>query len=269
MDVQVLSTVPVMFSYWAKPEHTLDLSRFINDDLALTVQKYPKRFVALGTVPLQDADRAIVELERCTRELWFPGIELGNHVGGVNLDDPRFDPIWEAAQDLGAAIFVHPWDMMARDRMERYWLPWLVGMPAESALAMASIAMGGVMDRYPDLRFCFAHGGGSFFATLGRIEHGFNMRPDLCQTHSQTLPTLTAKRFYVDALVHDHEALALLVNKAGVDKIALGTDYPFPLGELQPGRLVESADFLSSAQKKAIFSQTALQFLDLPQGTFG
>src|SRR5690606_17458857 len=125
VDVQILSTVPVMFSYWAKPEHTLDVSRILNDNLAETVQKHPRRFVGLGTLLMQDIDLACQELHRCSKELGFPGIELGSNVNGMNLDDEHFEPFWEEAAKLGMGIFVHPWDMLGRDRMPRYWTPWL------------------------------------------------------------------------------------------------------------------------------------------------
>src|SRR5947209_7428126 len=177
--VQVLSTVPVMFSYWARPEHGHDLARLLNDHLAGVVRDHPRRFVGLGTLPLQAPDLAVRELERCVRQLGLRGVQIGTHVNGQNLDHPALFPILQAAEQLGAAVFVHPWDMMARERMGKYWLAWLVGMPAETALAICSVIFGGVLERLPRLRLCFAHGGGSFAGTVGRIERGFDCRPDL------------------------------------------------------------------------------------------
>jgi aminocarboxymuconate-semialdehyde decarboxylase len=168
VDVQVLSTVPVMFSYWAKPKDTLEVAVFLNDHIAEICAKYPKRFVGLGTLPMQAPELAIAELRRC-KEIGLQGIQIGTHINDWNLDAPELFPIFEACQDLDMAVFVHPWDMMGKDKMEKYWLPWLVGMPAESSLAICSLIFGGVFERLPKLRFAFAHGGGSFPATSGAL----------------------------------------------------------------------------------------------------
>ena len=233
VDVQVLSTVPVMFSYWAKPKDTLEVAVFLNDHIAEICAKYPKRFVGLGTLPMQAPELAIAELRRC-KEIGLQGIQIGTHINDWNLDAPELFPIFEACQDLDMAVFVHPWDMMGKDKMEKYWLPWLVGMPAESSLAICSLIFGGVFERLPKLRFAFAHGGGSFPATLGRIKHGFDVRPDLCAIDNQISPEKYMGKFWLDSLVHDPKMLDYIVGLVGENRVALGTDYPFPLGELEP-----------------------------------
>ncbi|HYO53594.1 amidohydrolase family protein [Archangium sp.] len=261
VSVQVLSTVPVMFGYWAKPEHGLDLSRFLNDQMASVVRAHPKRFVGLGTVPLQSPELAVRELERCVRELGLAGVQVGSHVNGINLGDPELFPFFEAAAGLGAAIFVHPWDMLGEARMKKYWMPWLVGMPAEVALALCSLLFSGTLEKLPKLRLAFAHGGGAFPGTFGRIEHGFQVRPDLVAVDNPVPPREYLGRFWVDSLVHDPDMLRFIVRLFGPDKVALGSDYPFPLGEDRPGTLVESLADFDAATRERLLWRNALEWL--------
>jgi len=267
VHVQVLSTIPVLFHYWAKPEDALETSRYLNDHMAETVARNPKRFVGLGTVPLQDPALAIQEMERCMLGLGFAGIEIGSHINDWNLNAPELFPFFEAAERLGAAIFVHPWEMMGKDKMKDYWLPWLVGMPAESSLAICSMIFGGIFERLPKLRVAFAHGGGSFPATIGRIEHGFNVRPDLVAIHNPVNPREYLGKFWLDSLVHDPKMLQYITDLVGANRVALGTDYPFPLGELEPAKLIQGMPWLQ-AQKDQLLHGSALEWLNLPKSKF-
>lgn len=269
VGVQVLSTVPVLFSYWAKPKDGIEIARFLNDQLAESVAREPKRFIGLGTLPLQDPEASLCELERCMKDLGMAGVQIGSHVNGKNLDAPELFPVFEAASRLGAAVFVHPWDMLGEARMRKYWMPWLVGMPAELSIAICSMIFGGVLERLPKLRIAFAHGGGSFPGTLGRIQHGFEARPDLCAVDNPVAPVEYVKRIFVDSLVHEPKAFRLLLDTFGAERIALGTDYPFPLGETEPGALIERFPGLSPRDLQRLLYGTAFEWLGRIPSQYG
>ncbi len=267
VDMQVLSTIPVLFSYWAEDAECLKLSQFLNDHISHTVQENPEYFLGLGTIPMQNADLAIQEMDRCINELKFPGIQIGSNINGENLSEEKFIPFFRHAEEIGCSIFVHPWEMMGQANMQRYWLPWLVGMPAETSLAICSLIFSGVLEKYPKLKIAFAHGGGAFPFTLGRIDHGFNVRPDLCAVDNSILPSEYLGKFYVDSLVHDEQALQFLIRQMGHEKIALGSDYPFPLGESVPGKLIDGMN-ISNDMKQRMLAGTALEWLGLNEHDF-
>lgn len=266
ITVQVLSTVPVMFSYWAEPKDGVEISRFLNDHIAEVGAEFPLRFVGLGTVPMQDPDLAILELERCKR-IGLAGVQIGTNVNQLNLGEPKFFEFFAACERLSMAVFIHPWDMMGEKDMQKYWLPWLVGMPAEVSRAICSLIFSGTLERLPNLRICFAHGGGAFPATIGRIEHGFNVRPDLCAVDNPHSPRKYLSKIYFDSLVHEAAKLDYLIKLVGADQVMLGTDYPFPLGELEPGRLIESMPY-DDTIKEMLFHGAALNWLGIDGARF-
>ncbi len=265
VSVQVLTTVPVMFNYWTKPDDGATISQFLNDHIADIVNEYPVRFVGLGTLPMQDTDLAIRELERC-KQLGLAGVEIGTNVNQLNLGEPRFFDIFAACERLDMAVFVHPWDMAGEKDMQKYWLPWLVGMPAEVSRAICSLIFSGTLERLPKLRIMFAHGGGAFPATIGRIEHGFNVRPDLF-TDNMYDPRICLSRLFFDSLVHDPAPLRYLIDLVGAEKVMLGSDYPFPLGEAEPGKLIDSMNF-DEPEKEMLMNGAALKWLGLERTQF-
>jgi aminocarboxymuconate-semialdehyde decarboxylase len=228
--------------------------------MAETCRDFPGHYAGIGTVPLQSPRLAIQEMERCVDQLGLCGVQIGSHINDWNLDDAELRPFFEAAQDLDAAILVHPWDMMGTDSMPKYWMPWLVGMPAEQSRAACALIFGGVLQQFPRLKVMLAHGGGSFPYTIGRIEHGFNMRPDLVATDNPHNPRGYFKQLYFDSCVHDDRALRYLLDTVGIDRVMLGTDYPFPLGEQEPGSGILGLN-LDVDDQEQLFSRTALSWL--------
>ena len=267
VDVQVLSTIPVLFSYWAKDDEGLTLSKFLNNYIAEICKIESTKFIGLGTIPMQNTDLSITEMDRCVNELNLPGVQIGTNINGLNLSEERFMPIFEHAEKIGCSLFIHPWEMMGQSDMQKYWLPWLVGMPAETSRAICALIFGGVLEKYPELKIAFAHGGGAFPFTAGRVDHGFNVRPDLCGVDNSVLPSSYMKNFYVDSLVHDENALNFLIQTMGAEQIAMGSDYPFPLGEHHPGKLIESMD-LSDVTKQRLLAGTALEWLGLNESDY-
>lgn len=266
-QVQVICTIPVMFSYWARPEDCLDLSQFLNDDIAATVEKYPKHYIGLGTIPMQDTDYAIKELERC-KQIGLKGVQIGSNINDENLSEGRFFPIFEACQKLNMAVMVHPWNMMGMENMSRYWLPWLVGMPAETSRAICSMIFSGIFERLPDLRVNFVHAGGSFLATIGRIEHGYNCRPDLVAIDNDVNPRNYLRKFWVDCITHDPRMLDYVLEVQGSEKVTLGSDYPFPLGDLEIGAFIEKMDHLDKTVVEDIFCNSTLSWLNLKKDDY-
>ncbi len=246
VTLQVLSPTPMMLPDYVDNEaDALAICQILNDDNAATVKKFPGRFLALGALPMQFTDAAIREMERIKAAHRINGIEINTNINGIELDDVKLFPVFEAAEELGMAVFIHPWGgfmqptearLQKRMNANRNWRPWLIGMAMETALAFDSMRCGGVHERLPKLRCLYAHGGGATGALLGRLEHGAYCRPDLFAQQSQLNPYDTIKKcgVYVDTLVHNESVLKMLIEKFGVERIAMGSDYPYPLGEIDP-----------------------------------
>ena len=260
IDAQVVSPTPVFFSYGRDVAQAIRIARILND-LALEIcAPAPGRLLPMCQVPLQDPDAACEELDRCMAA-GHVGVEIGNHVGDRDLDDAGVVTFLQHAAALGAPVFVHPWDMPSSPRLDRWMAQWLVGMPAETHLSVLAMILGGVFDRVDErLRICFAHGGGSFAFWLGRMNNAWHKRHDVIGT-SQYPPAHYLGRFYVDSVVFDERALRLLVDTVGADRVLVGSDYPYPLGERPAGGLVRKAGFLDDATRETILAGNARTFL--------
>jgi aminocarboxymuconate-semialdehyde decarboxylase len=261
VDVQVMSATPVLFAYERPVEHALDCARLFNDAALELCSRGKGRLKSLCQVPLQDVDVACKELSRCMRAGHL-GVQIGNHVGDKNLDDRGIVTFLQHCSDEGAAVLVHPWEMFGQERMPKYMMPWTVGMPAETQLSVVAMILSGAFDRLPStLRICFAHGGGSFAFLLGRLENAWHHHP-VARGESEHPPSYYLNRLSVDSAVFDQRALQFLVGTMGADRVMLGSDYPFPLGEERVGSLVRQSNLARDAKSK-ILGGNAEQFLGL------
>jgi aminocarboxymuconate-semialdehyde decarboxylase len=265
VEMQVLSATPVLFAYDRPAEHALDCARLFNDAALELCAQGKGRLKSLCQVPLQDIGASCNELSRCMRAGHL-GVQIGNHVAEKNLDDPGIVTFLHHCADEGAAVLVHPWDMLGPQRMPKYMMPWTVGMPAETQLGIVAMILGGAFDRLPPkLRICFAHGGGSFAFLLGRLENAWQHHP-VAHGVCELAPSQYLNRFYVDSAVFDDRALQFLVGTMGARHVMLGSDYPFPLGEHRVGTLIRSSHLTASA-KDRLLGGNALEFLGLPGDT--
>ncbi len=262
VDVQIMCATPVLFSYERPAAHALEVARLFNDAARDICARAPRRLKSLCQVPLQDTDLACRELSRAMDD-GHVGVHIGNHVGARDLHDEGLITFLQHCAAEGAAVFVHPWDMMGTERMGKYQLPWLVAMPAETQLSILWLILSGAFERLPrSLKLCFAHGGGSFPYLLGRVDNAWRNR-DIVREDCPRLPSSYVDRFYVDAAVFSGDALTLLVKTMGEERVMLGSDYPFPLGEQQVGSLIRSHESLPAAARERLLHANAARFFDL------
>jgi aminocarboxymuconate-semialdehyde decarboxylase len=260
--VQILSATPVLFGYARPAAHALECARIFNDAAREICAAAPRRLQSLCQVPLQDTELACRELSRAMDD-GHVGVQIGNHVGPRDLNDQGILTFLEHCAAEGAAVLVHPWDMMASERMPRYMLPWLVAMPAETQLSILWLILSGAFERLPrTLKLCFAHGGGSFPYLIGRVDNAWRNR-DIVREDCPRLPSSYLDRFSVDAAVFSADALELLVKTMGEERVMLGSDYPFPLGEREVGSLIRSHPRLSAATRARLLGGNASRFFGL------
>jgi aminocarboxymuconate-semialdehyde decarboxylase len=258
VDLQIISATPVLFAYDRPVEHALDCARIFNDAALELCAQGKGRLKSLCQVPLQDIDGACKELSRCMRAGHL-GVQIGNHVGDKNLDDPGIVTFLQHCAGEGAAVLVHPWDMFGHERMPKYMMSWTVGMPAETQLGIVAMILGGAFDKLPaTLKICFAHGGGSFSFLLGRLENAWQHHPS-ARGVCQLPPSHYVNRFYVDSAVFDERALQFLIATMGSERVMLGSDYPFPLGEHPIGGVIRSSH-LAPETKMRLLGENAAEF---------
>ncbi|MFJ8914136.1 amidohydrolase family protein [Amycolatopsis sp. NPDC102389] len=259
---QVVSPTPAFFNYGRTGEQAGRIARIFNDLALEIVAPAPDRLIPFCQVPLQDTDAACRELERCLAA-GHRGVEIGNHVGDQDLDSAGVETFLQHCASLGVPVFVHPWDMADSPRLDRWMARWLTAMPAETHLSILALVLGGVFDRIDaSLKICFAHGGGSFAFWLGRMENAWHRRNDVIGT-SEFPPSHYLDRFHVDSVVFDERALRLLVDTLGAERVMVGSDYPYPLGERPVGEVVRKSGFLSEPERRLITSGNAERFLSL------
>jgi aminocarboxymuconate-semialdehyde decarboxylase len=261
VDLQVISATPVLFAYERPVKDVLDCAQLFNDAALELCSRGQGRLKSFCQVPLQDIDAACKELTR-SMQSGHLGVQIGNHVGSKNLDDVGILTFLHHCADEGAAVLVHPWDMFGAERMPKYMMPWTVGMPAETQLSVVALILSGAFDRLPStLRICFAHGGGSFAFLLGRLDNAWHHHP-VAHGDCPHSPSYYLDRFYTDSAVFDQRALQFLVGTMGADRVMLGSDYPFPLGEERVGSLVRQSN-LPQHIKAKLLSGNAGRFLKI------
>jgi aminocarboxymuconate-semialdehyde decarboxylase len=257
---QAISPMPELLSYWLPLADAKVMVRYLNEQIAAMVEQAPQRFAGLGCVPLQDADSAIDELKFCMAELRFSGVEIASHVNGISIGDPRFEPFFAAAEQMGAAIFVHALRPAGQDRIVGTgFIEQAVCFPGDIGLAAASMITGGVAARHPKLRIAFSHGGGVMSILLPRLVHAWKKLPKARESVTES-PEVTAKRFYYDELVFAPRAIDFVIETFGKTQICVGTDYPFAMGDFEP---TKSIAHLDEATRTAITATNAKRFLGL------
>ena len=264
VDIQAVSPAPQQTYYWAEPELGLEVSRSINDRLAQIVATWPDRFVGLGTVPLQNVDMAVTELERCVKQLGLRGVEINPNVAGRELTDPALDlgRFFAKARELDIVIFMHPIGFTHGDRFTDHYFNNVIGNPLDTSVGAMRLIFDGMMERHPGLKIVLPHAGGYLAHYWARMDHAWRARPD-CRTIIKKTPSSYLKKFYFDTIAFDPEMLRNLIDKYGPQQVLLGTDYPFDMGEEDPVGLIDSVPRLSAAEKEMIMGRTAAKLLKI------
>ena len=260
IDMQALSPAPTQYYYWLDADLGRAASRMVNDDIATMAATDPRRFVAMGTVPLQDTRLAVEEMRRCVGELGMRGIEINSHVCGEELASPRLAPFFAAAEELGVLLFMHPLGFTQGERLSRHYFNNVIGNPLESTIAVSHLIFEGVFERHPKLCMCVAHGGGYLPGYFGRMDHAHGARDD-CRVNITRPPSDYLKQLYFDTVVFDPEQVAYMARRFGADHLLLGTDYPYDMAEANPVDFILSVPGLSDEERARICGGNAARLL--------
>ncbi len=263
--IQAISPGPNQFYYWTDGELGAKLARMQNDRVAQIVRSRPDRFVGMGTLPLQDTQKAVQELERIVKELGLHAVEISSNVAGADFDAPRFEPFWAKVQELDVLVFVHPVGFTDAERLKDYYLNNVIGQPLEEAVFVSRLIFGGVLERYPDLKIVVGHGGGYLPFYPGRMDHAYKVRPE-SKPHITRPPSEYLKKLYFDSIVYQEPSLENLVRFAGSDHVLLGTDYPFDMGEADPVGFINQLKSVSPAARTQILGGNAVRLLKIKAG---
>jgi aminocarboxymuconate-semialdehyde decarboxylase len=264
VDMQMLSATPQTYLYGQDPSLAASCAALQNEQIAKLVASYPDRFAGIATLPMQAPEKAADELRRSVRTLGLRGTMIGSNIEGKNLDDPSFEPVWAAAQELDVPILIHPTAVAGAQRLRSYYLTNLIGNPLDTTIAAACLVFGGVMERYPNLKIVLVHGGGFVPYQQGRFVHGWNVRPEP-QVHLKHSPERYLDRFIYDTILHSKPALEFLIQQAGASRVLLGSDYPYDMGMLDCVRHVLSLT-IPATDRATILSRQASALFGVKRG---
>ena len=263
VDLHVLSTNSYLYGYERESAAAIPMAQECNDYVAALVREHPARFAGFATLPMQNGAAAVRELERSVADLGLKGAMIGDHVNGLTYDDPSFMPLWKAAEQLGAVIFIHQaGETVVSARNRKYHLPNTIGNLADRAVTFASFVFGGVMDACPNLKVILAHGGGYACFGAGRMDRGWQVRPE-ARVNIDKPPSSYLGKFYYDCLTHSEPALRLLIDAAGIDRVLFGTDWPYDMALDDPVQWVNGLPSLTQAEKDAILWQNLENLLGI------
>jgi aminocarboxymuconate-semialdehyde decarboxylase len=262
VDVQVISSWVDLTAYALDPGRGARYSRRVNQIIADHAAEHPDRLLALGTVPLQGPEQAAEELRFAVEDLRMVGVEIATTIDDADLDRAGLDPFWEAAESLGCFVLLHPCNPLPGVDLARYFLDNMVGRPAESTIAMAGLLFGGVLERFPDLKICMCHGGGFVPFQIGRMERGFVAASQRTRENISTPPSELARRLYYDTVLHDSKALGFLVDQVGAERVMMGSDYPFEMGDPEPVKTVDAIPEIDDAQRQLILGGNFARILE-------